>query len=224
VLVHSPLVGPVTWAQVADELRSQGLDVVVPQLAQDDAREEPLWWQHARSAAAAIGGGPAGQRPVLVGHSGAGPLLPAIGREIGRAVGGYVFVDAILPSDDKPRLEAGPFGDYLRELYASGGRYPDWTEEMLGDIPDPGVRRQLVAEVRPQPWRYWTEPIPVFAGWPDAPCAYVRFKPNEAYDAAAAEALRRGWPCLEMAGSHFQMLVAPAEVASTVLDAIRRSA
>lgn len=35
VLVHSPLVGPVTWSWVAEELRSRGQKVVVPVLAKD---------------------------------------------------------------------------------------------------------------------------------------------------------------------------------------------
>ena len=79
-------------------------------------------------------------------------------------------------------------------------------------VPDPASRRALLAELRPQPWAFWEEPLPVFAGWPDAPCAYLRFAPNPAYDAAAAEARRRGWSCLELAGGHFHMLVDPDAV------------
>ncbi len=32
VLLHSPLVGPLTWGPVADELRRRGIEAIVPAL------------------------------------------------------------------------------------------------------------------------------------------------------------------------------------------------
>ncbi len=217
-LVHSPVVGPLTWEHVAAALRERGTDVVVPTLEQNVALAEPFWKQHARAAGRALRDVPAESRLVLVGHSGAGLLLPAIREESERSISGYVFVDAGLPKDGETRMGSGPFADYLRALYDGGGRYPDWTEDTLREIPDAELRRRLLAELRPQPRRYWEEPIPVFAGWPDAPCGYVRFAPNPAYDEDAAEARRRGWRYVELAGGHFHMLVQPDAVASAVLD------
>ena len=60
----------------------------------------------------------------------------------------------------------------------------------------------------------------MFDGWPDAPCAYLRFGANPAYDAAAAEAQRRGWPLRSIEGDHFHMLVDPAGVADALLDLV----
>lgn len=97
-LIHSPLVGPMTWALVADELRRRGEQALTPDLDAVDGSGEPYWKQHARAAAKALAPIPTRWRPILVGHSGAGPLLPAIRREAGRPVTAYVFVDAGLTS------------------------------------------------------------------------------------------------------------------------------
>jgi hypothetical protein len=221
-LIHSPLVGPSIWAPVADELRRRGAEVVVPDLGTAVDAGEPFWRQHARAGAAVLQTLPAAGQPVLVGHSGAGVLLPPIRQEAGRPAAAYVFVDAGLPQDG-PRLGAGEWAERLRALYAAGGRFPSWTDADLQPIvPDPEARRQLLAELRPQPLAFWEEVIPIPAGWPDAPCAYLRFPPNPAYDAAAAQARQLGWPYAEIAGGHFHMLVDPPGVAAALLDLLRR--
>jgi len=224
VLVHSPLVGPGTWSFVAESLRQRGFESVTPGLSQDDRLEEPLWHQHARSVGDQLRLLPADSTIVLVGHSGAGQLLPAIRRAAERPVAAYLFVDARLPHNGAVRLELGASGEHLRGLYGRGERFPDWTDDQLADVlPDPSLRRQLLDQVRPQPWSFWIEPIDVFTGWPDAPCAYLRFAPNPAYDDAAAEALRLGWPYAELQGDHFHMILAPEEVASALLRLLERA-
>lgn len=223
VLVHSPLVGPLTWSLVAEQLQRRGIEALTPALQQDEGAPEPFWVQHARSAAEALRAVPADRTAILVGHSGAGQLLPGVRHQANRPVAAYVFVDAGLPEDGEPRLGAGATATHLREMYARGERFPSWTdEELRAVVPDPAFRRGLLAELRPQPWAFWVEPIPVFRGWPDAPCAYLRFAPNPAYDAAAAEAQRRGWPYSELSGGHFRMLVDPTAVTEALLDLVGR--
>jgi thioesterase domain-containing protein len=104
VLVHSPLVGPVTWALVAGELRRRGVEAITPVLEQREGADEPYWKQHARAVVDALRAVPPDRAIFLVGHSGAGPLLPAIRREADRPVAAYVFVDAGLPEDGQTRL------------------------------------------------------------------------------------------------------------------------
>lgn len=119
------------------------------------------------------------------------------------------------------RVGADGFAKQLRELYAAGSRFPNWTDEDLrAAIPDPRARQRLLSELRPQPLAFWEESIPVFAEWPDAPCAHCRFQPNPAYDEAAAEAQRRAWPYAEIQGHHFHMLVDPPAVAAALLELV----
>lgn len=220
VLVHSPLVGPASWRPVAEELERLGRRTEVPDLDGAGAVARPHWLRHVRAAAAAARSLPSGSLPVLVGHSGAGVLLPAIRTEAGRPVAVYLFVDAGLPRAGARRA-SGEFARTLRELHAAGGRYPSWTDDDLRElVPDPERRRLLLSGMRPQPPEFWAEAPPVPPGWPDAPCAYLRFPPNPAYDAAAAAARRRGWPCRELPGGHFHALVAPGEVAAALVDLV----
>ena len=225
VLVHSPLVGPSTWSALRDELRARGDRVYAPDLGGDEHDATPLWQQHARPAADALRDVGAGA--VLVGHSGAGGLLPAIRDAARTAVGGYIFVDAGLPAPGA-RKGDGAFAARVDAMHASGRRFPEWTDADLRDvIPDDARRASVLAEMRPQPARFWDEALPVFEGWPDAPCTYLRFAPNPSYDDAAGEARRRGWPYREIGAGHFHMLVGPAAVAdalASLADEMERTA
>src|SRR5215207_10380943 len=105
VLVHSPLVGPSTWAAVAGVLKARGLSAVTPRLSDRGEAMGPFWRQHALAVAVVLHALPAGRQVVLAGHSGAGPLLPAIREQSGRDVAAYIFVDAGIPVDGQSRLE-----------------------------------------------------------------------------------------------------------------------
>src|SRR5262245_28425737 len=91
VLIHSPLVGPFTWALVANQLQQQGLGVLTPPLHDSPDSKEPYWKQHADSVVHALADLPKGIPVTLVGHSGAGPLLPVIRAAIPNPVHAYVF-------------------------------------------------------------------------------------------------------------------------------------
>jgi hypothetical protein len=93
LLVHSPLVGCGTWDLVAADLAGRGYQVGVPDLTGAVAAGPPYYSR----LAAVIAGSAAGEPAILIGHSGAGPLLAAAGALIGQ-VRGYVFADAGLPT------------------------------------------------------------------------------------------------------------------------------
>jgi hypothetical protein len=216
-LIHSPLVSPSMWDPVAEALRRRGRVVLAPELY-DVPGGGPFWQQQAASAAAQLASAVAPL--VLVGHSGAGALLPAIRRALGRPVAGYLFVDAGLPIPGRDRLSTFGSQSEQAEFHAyleGGGRFPAWTETDLSTlVPDPAARRQLVAGLRPRGLDFWTELLPELAGWPDAPCGYVLFSPVYAESAAAARQL--GWPVRELSAGHFHMLVDPDAVAEAIVS------
>ncbi len=219
-LVHSPLVGPFTWTRVAAALAARGVPALMPELRDDLAPGRPYWQQQAESAGAALMAS-SGSRPlVLVGHSGAGALLPAIRGFLGQPVGGYLFVDAGLPVDGQSRLAS--FGDQeasFREFLTAGGRFPNWTAgDLEENIPDAALAKRLAADQRPRGLAFWDELIPVFPAWPDAPGAYLLF--TETYRREADRARALGWPVREMPAGHFHMLVEPEAVAQTLLDLV----
>lgn len=226
-LIHSPFTSAVVWGTAADELRAHGFTVVVPEVLDDD---NPPFASHfiARVAQQLHLDAP-GEHLVLVGHDGAGPLLPQIAfarRAAGSPVAGYVFVDATLPRTVKSatRLELIEADDpvagaEMSQQLASGHRYPEWTDDELVDSAlEPSDRALLMAGLRPRSLDFFTEPLPVPEDWPDAPCAYLKL--SDAYAAAARTAELRGWPVRRLRVSHFWSLTHPAQFASELADVL----
>jgi hypothetical protein len=224
ILIHSPLVGPLTWSRVAAEMLARGLQVLVPVLGDSPSSRDPFWKQHADSVTRAV---PAVQKDtpvVLVAHSGAGPLLPAIRKSLHNPVRAYVFVDAGIPRDGATRLDLMKSEDpewasqFAMDL-ERGGTFPDWSFDDLQEIlPDEKLRRQMVTEIHPRGVSFFREPIPVFAGWPDAPCVYIRF--SAPYDIAAAQAQAADWLVHDLDAGHFHMLVDPVTVSDMIINSV----
>ena len=233
VLLHSPLTGLLTWAQVANELWDRGIDVVVPGLASDTAawRAGTTYWQQhvqqvAESVAQLRSEGADSADPddavVLVGHSGAGVLLPAIGETLERCVAAFIFCDADLPQDGTSRFDSFADANDVQSLRraAIDEMLPPFPEAMLEPtIPDPVVRSQFREDLRSTPIEVYEEPIPVPDGWPDAPVAYLGFsKSRGSYPTSIKTAVESGWPFSELEGAHFHMLVDPGRVARALVD------
>jgi hypothetical protein len=223
VLIHSPLVGPLTWGPVRQELAQRGLDAVCPSLLDDPRSDQPFWKQQAESVAGSLRSLAPERRLVLVAHSGAGPLLPAIRQALDRPVAAYVFVDAGLPRNNHSRLDLMKLEDpewatEFQQTLQQGERFPTWSETDLSEIiPDESLRKGMVAEIRPRALAFFNEPIPVFDGWPDAPCAYIQFSPSYAWD--FEQARQCGWPVYQLDAGHFHMLVEPKSVTELIIEA-----
>lgn len=226
-LIHSPLVGRLTWTLVADEMGQRGLDIFVPTLIDSPDSKEPFWKQHAESISQALKNIPKDTSITLVAHSGAGPLLPAIAQSLANPVSAYVFVDAGIPRNGATRLDLMKSEDpewaagFQKEL-ERGELFPTWSMDDLEEvIPDENLRKQLVAELRPRGLSFFTEPLPVFDGWPDAPCIYILF--SAPYQRNAAQARQAGWSTTELEAGHFHMLVDPKAVTDTIVEAVNKS-
>src|SRR5438874_3437302 len=98
VLVHSPLVGPGTWAPVAAELAKRGRRAVSPSLLGPGGAAPRDW----RECVEAVRAGVAelSEPVVLVSHSGSGLLLPLIADALAQPVRGLIFVDSGLPAKE----------------------------------------------------------------------------------------------------------------------------
>ncbi|GIV97270.1 MAG: hypothetical protein KatS3mg057_1927 [Herpetosiphonaceae bacterium] len=222
VLIHSPLVGPATWTLVAEELERRGQHVVVPSLLEALQSEAALSQAIAQRVFEVLKGSRAVDPLVLVAHSAAGSFIPVIREALPYHVTAYVFVDARLPEKHTSLFDTTPpdLTDYLRST-AQGGWLPPWAE-WFGEhalrevIPDDEVRQQFLSEQRPIPLRLFEEPIPVFSGWPDAPCGYIRF--GTAYERESQQAAMAGWPTIQLGGEHMHMLVEPQAVTDALLN------
>jgi hypothetical protein len=135
-------------------------------------------------------------------------------------------VDAGIPHDGATRLDLMELEDpewaaQFQEYLEGGGHFPNWSfDELQEVIPDESVRRQMVAELRPRGLDFFTEPIPVFEGWPDAPCIYIQF--SAPYEHPASQAREAGWPTYRIEAGHFHMLVKPVAVTDLIIDAVSK--
>jgi pimeloyl-ACP methyl ester carboxylesterase len=219
VLVHSLLLGPLTWGPVAARLAALGGVTVVPTLLDVADADPPFWPRVADSVNDAISRLPPDHPVVLVAHSNAGLFVPVIVHAAPRPVAGCVFVDARLPSRTGPTPAATPERLNLLRAMVTEGRLPQWTTWWEdGDIallfPDRQTRLSVSAEQPRLPLSYYEQQIPVPDGWDDRPCGYLLFGPP--YDHVAQEARERGWMVDHVPGRHLHQLVDPDTVTARI--------
>ena len=215
MLIHSPLVGPSTWRWVAETLAARGHRVTVP-----SAVASLGWEAFANSVAAQIG---QERHAVLVGHSGAGPLLPQLRVRADHEPDVLVFVDAgvppetgdaaLMPSEFRPQLQA----------MARGGLLPKWSTwfgpgaiEKL--IPNEERCAAVCNELPQLPLAYFDDRVPVPQGWAAARCGYIQL--SEPYAAEAAGARRRGWPIYELPGNHLDIVTRPVAITDAITSIV----
>ena len=218
LLVHSPLVGCETWDLVAADLAGRGYQVGVPDLTGTVEAGPP----YCSRQAAVIADSAAGETAILIGHSGAGPLLAAAGALIAQ-VRGYVFADAGLPAPGQSWMDTVPPGlaTQLRQMADAQSWLPPWPQwwgedALAGLLPDPDVRRRFAAGCPRLPLAMFEEVHPPAPQRLDAPAAYLQL--SEAYADQAAQARQHGWPVTHLAAHHLAPLTDPALVAGSLRE------
>ena len=216
VLVHSPVVSPSIWDKLAPALVQQDRRVVIPDLTDTMDAGPPYCSRQATRIADSAGD----RSVILVGHSGAGPLLMLAG-SMSRHVEGYVFIDAGLPCPGQSWLDTTPseVAAHIRDM-ANDGWLPPWSEWWGDDglaemLPDPEVRERFAATCPRLPLAMFEEVYPDEASGPYAPSAYLRL--SEAYEQPAREAKALGWPTIELMNHHLCVLTDPELVAAPLL-------
>lgn len=223
VLVHSPFLGPASLQPLADELEATGVTTFVPDL-RAAVTNEPVYERLVAEFTRVVST-PTAALPgpwVLVGHSGAGPLLPALAEAIGHTVAALIYLDAELPTPGRTLEDAAPV-ELVEELQAlvRGARLPPWhlwfdpdllTDLILDDSlrssvfdEEPRVAAAILAETRPA------------ADW-TGPAGYIQLSPPYAEPAAQAE--QDGWPVKRINIHHLAAVAQPETVADTLLDTI----
>ena len=226
VLVHSLLLGPLSWAPVAAKLAAIGAVTIIPSLVDVTDSDDPPFWPRVTGAVNdAVEQLPHDQPILLVAHSNAGLFVPAIAHAARRPVAGCLFVDGRLPRHTGPSPAATP--ERLAHLRSkvTEGRLPQWTtwwaeDEIARLFPDSQTRSAVSAEQPRLPLSYYEQQIPVPAGWDHRPCGYLLFGPP--YDHVAQDARERGWDVEQIPGGHLHQLVDPDAVAARIAAMTRR--
>ena len=222
-MIHSPLVGPATLRPLGRVLGTRGFDVTIPDLRSALTAQPPAWRavvDAARAAADAVE-----SVDVVVAHSGAGTLMPMLARELDPRI--VVFVDAVLPGDGTHHRPGAGFVEFIDSLPNDGPLLPPWHEwwgeAMMAElIPDKVLRRAIAADTPRVPRSFFTESVPLPAGWSArAGQCYLQLSPAYADDRARAAAA--GWPHAGLDGQHLDVAAKPTEVAVALIDLIVRT-
>ncbi|WP_030468063.1 hypothetical protein [Lentzea aerocolonigenes] len=221
VLMHSPFLGPSSMRPLADELASDGVAVLLVDL-QMTVNEAPVHQRLIGAFADALDDAGVTGPLVLVGHSGAGPLLPSFADALELDVAGLVFLDSDLPTPGRAwRDTVDP--DLVRQVKASvrDGRLPRWDrwfpEDPLRLVPA-GLREEMRDEAPEVPWEFLKEQRPVVE-WSGA-CGYVLL--SSAYEEAAAQAEALGWPVERVESHHLAAATSPSTVAAALKAVVSR--
>jgi hypothetical protein len=192
-LIASPFTGAAAWAPTAEVLRAAGANIITPAVSLEGL-QPPFYPALARRISAELD--PEADL-VLVAHSGAGGLLPAIAEAVSARLHAAVFVDAILPHPGRCWFDTAPqeLAQRLRSQVRDG-RLPSWDQWFGGAI----LTRMLGGEAQASTFRaglervpvaYGAEPAPDCPNWPPRRCAYLQLSAGYASDADAATA--RDW-------------------------------
>jgi pimeloyl-ACP methyl ester carboxylesterase len=232
VLVHSPFLGPASLRPLADALAAHGhpaedllagssTNVVLLDL-RPSVVSAPVHQVLVGAFADAMSEEDLAGPVVLIGHSGAGPLLPAFADALEDTVTGLVFVDAGLPTPGRSWRDTVPAELYTRlKSAAREGRLPRWQRWFAPDplvelVADEELRAEIADEAPEVPVAFLKETRPEVE-W-SGPAGYVALSDAYTDDVSAAEA--DGWPVRRLDSHHLAPATDPDPVAVAVLEVL----
>ena len=221
ILVHSPLVGPGTWKALSVDLAKRGQDFSLVDLTQSVSGDPPYVTRQIDAIVASV----TGDEVILVGHSGAGPLLAAAGERIAQLVG-YIFVDAGMPHPSQSWMDVVPpelatrINDMARNQWL-----PSWSkwwgpDALLELLPDAEIRDNFINDCPELPLAMFLEKHPAISTWPNAPGAYLLL--SEPYIEAATQAEGYGWPVVTKMSNHLALLSDPHKIVGPLVELARQ--
>lgn len=227
VLVHSPLVGAMTWQRTAMVLTDRGHQIVVPTLAGIAEKGPPYYERFADAIAAEVYESKPDTAAFVV-HSGAGGLVPSIVAASKVSVSSVIFVDALMPHPGLSWLDTAPA--ILREwlkAHAASGLVPSWNKwfapsilEML--LPDEPMRERFIEDLPQLPLQYFDTPAPNLEGSRRLRNGYLQL--SSGYEQEASTAERLGWLTTRKISNHLAMLTQPEDVADAIHQMLQEMA
>lgn len=219
VLVHSPFLGPTSMWPLAEQLERAGVATVVPDL-RSAVVSEPVHQRLVAEFVHVLKNTAVAGPLALVGHSGAGPLLPGFAAALDRPVSALVYLDAGLPTPGCSWDDAAP-AELVEELRSrtQSSRLPPWhlwfdADPLAGLVADPALRNALASEEPEVATAFLAEKRPE-VDW-SGPAGYLQLSPP--YAADAAQAAEQGWPVRHIQTHHLAPATQPTTTADTLLD------
>lgn len=234
ILVHGAYHGPWCWDLLTPELERLGHRVTTPEMPINDPTIGAA--RYAESIIGALDAvdveGHSDRRPVVVGHSMGGLVIPLVAAA--RPVERLVFLCAFLPRpgmsanqqreaepiDPPIQLTSAEWTDLGQGVWSVGPRTA--TEIFFHDA-SPELAAWAAGKLRPQSYLVMNEVTPL-TEWPAVRSDYILCRDDHALSPAWARQAARerlGVEAVELDGGHSPFLTRPAELARTIDSLIR---
>ena len=228
-LLHGGGLGPWVWGRLIKHLSLAAVALGrVPPGASHRwlTRDRCAAWGWEQVDAAGI------EQVVLVAHSIAGVLVPALIRRAPRRVASVVLVGANAPQDGQTALAAFPAAERWQVAMSAGlsllGVTPQKAleqyirERLCNDLDAETTRKVVAGGMHPEPPALFVERVS-WLGLPSIPYTYIQLEHDRALAPATQAYLARvrGAQLVPLASGHTAMLSRPAELATilhTVVD------
>ncbi|CAN5723098.1 hypothetical protein BH24ACT5_BH24ACT5_27140 [soil metagenome] len=205
-----------TLVPFAEELRRHDWAVALPDLRDALRAPRPQW----RAIVDLVTRGQ-GRPDIIVGHSGAGVLLPVLAEALDPTF--VAFVDAIVPDGDTYE-PAAEFVEFIDSLDTDRSMLPPWHhwwghDVMTDLVPDADLRVKIAADTPQVPRSFYDDAVHLPARWSDrAGCVMLQLSAGYAEFRTRAEAF--GWPTGLIDGQHLDVATRPEVVREHLLQLI----
>jgi hypothetical protein len=224
ILLAGPLVRDSSWQPTADHLSAKRWRVQVPEVLSHD-RPPPSWREWTAQVLERL---TPTHEPIIVGYSSASALAAELATMI--AASGIIVVDGDIPPPHGAAAPVRPaLHDFIRDLAGDDGMLPIWSRRFDRDA----RRRSLVGldvlENDPAAFAEFESGLPrmniawfderiELVPWDHIPAGFLQT--SALYDHATQEARRRGWPCINLQGTHLHPTLHPAETAAAIISTV----
>jgi len=227
VLVHGAWHGGWCWRKVVPLLRAAGHPVYAPTLTGVGDRAHLLTrevnlFTHVRDVAQVLEFEDL-HGAILVGHSYAGMVVPAVAAQAGGRVGRLIHLDAYVPKPGTSTFDnmSPKFVERWRQVVTTKGegwKVPPLLDAKAMGITDASDAEWVNARLRPMPLGAFDQKVSFDAAKLEhLPRAYVRCAGFSGFAPIAQKAREQGFELREVPAGHDAMVAAPEELAKALL-------
>lgn len=230
LLIHGMWHGAWCWRQLTSLLRASGHDVYTATLTGSGERAHLRYPDidmntHIQDVVAVLEFEDL-RNVILVGHSLAGYLAPAVAERAPERIAHIINLDGILPVEGKALKDIMPqnFDDFQQRGRANGDEWwtppvPDWTFGVTGaDL------EWMKSKLTPYPLKTWLTPMPFSSQSARAiPRTFIRCTDEHTPEGLIndeQECLQLGWQYRQLATGHDAMITAPKDLSECLLSLV----